>query len=263
MSSSPTIVYDVPEGASLEVQVSGVTVIGRPDVVRVSKIQIEGPARVAFEREQPQETRRTILMATLYGLFLALERLSVSFYVRRVIVKRASRWASAQFMDCYVVGWLAIEFMLYKVASDLSLIFIATIAAYRLIELSQAYTNIVVFHRLRHDTALGPYRIVSHWRTFVIGVINLMEGAILFGLILFVAAKSGFGMSAGISSAWDALYFSFVTITTLGYGDIQPVGLARLLAATEAVWGLLFGIALLGRFVAALPADRALDDSGA
>lgn len=38
----------------------------------------------------------------------------------------------------------------------------------------------------------------------------------------------------------DALYFSVVTISSLGYGDIRPVGLARLLAAGEVVLGLSF-----------------------
>ncbi len=43
----------------------------------------------------------------------------------------------------------------------------------------------------------------------------------------------------------EFLYFSFVTITTLGYGDISPVGsLARMLAILEAIFGM-FYIAIL------------------
>ena len=38
----------------------------------------------------------------------------------------------------------------------------------------------------------------------------------------------------------DAIYFSYVTWTTLGYGDIQPVGFCRILAASEAVVGYVF-----------------------
>jgi hypothetical protein len=37
---------------------------------------------------------------------------------------------------------------------------------------------------------------------------------------------------------WEALYFSAVTFTTLGYGDMRPDGLARLLASTEALLGI-------------------------
>jgi ion channel len=264
MSSSSTIECEVAPDKTMEVTViAPVTVTGRPDIVRVSSILIEGPARVTFTREQPQELRLTVLMATLYGVFYALERLSISFYVRGALVKRVSRWASAQFMDCYILAWIAIELLLFGFGSGVPLTVVLIIAIYRLIEVTQAYTNIVIFHRLRHNIVeLGPYRIVSHWRTFVIGVINLIEGALLYGLLQYVFAKKVGGLTPSIASAWDALYFSIVTITTLGYGDIQPIHLSRPLAALEAVWGLLFGIALLGRFVAALPPDRALDESG-
>ena len=49
----------------------------------------------------------------------------------------------------------------------------------------------------------------------------------------------------------DALYYSLVTITTLGYGDILPVSdNARMLAAAEAVFGQLFIAVLLAKLVA-------------
>ncbi|MEM6498709.1 MAG: potassium channel family protein [Pseudomonadota bacterium] len=48
----------------------------------------------------------------------------------------------------------------------------------------------------------------------------------------------------------DLYYFSFVTLTTLGYGDIQPVSeLARAAAVLESVFGQIFLIVLLGRLV--------------
>ena len=47
------------------------------------------------------------------------------------------------------------------------------------------------------------------------------------------------------------LYFSFVTLTTLGYGDIAPVTpLARSLAVLVAVTGQLFVAVMLARVVA-------------
>ncbi len=48
-----------------------------------------------------------------------------------------------------------------------------------------------------------------------------------------------------IDSCLDALYFSIVTATTLGYGDLQPVGWGRLIAASEAMLGMLFWTLLL------------------
>lgn len=40
-------------------------------------------------------------------------------------------------------------------------------------------------------------------------------------------------------SLWDCVYFSFVTFTTVGYGDIQPEGVIRHLVGFEALVGLL------------------------
>lgn len=47
----------------------------------------------------------------------------------------------------------------------------------------------------------------------------------------------------------DALYFSIVTWTTLGYGDFQPVEAVRLLAALQAMLGTLFIPLLLAAIV--------------
>jgi hypothetical protein len=60
-----------------------------------------------------------------------------------------------------------------------------------------------------------------------------------------------FGLMAGgknVTDAEDFLYFSIITWTTGGYGDIVPASQTRLLAATEA----LFGYIGLGLYIALL-----------
>lgn len=57
----------------------------------------------------------------------------------------------------------------------------------------------------------------------------------------------------------DCLYFSIVTATTVGYGDIVPVGWARLLAAAEAMGGMIVVGALVSRLLS-VQQERMLRD---
>jgi len=51
-------------------------------------------------------------------------------------------------------------------------------------------------------------------------------------------------------SGFNAFYFSFITLSTVGYGDIAPASrIARWLAATEAMTGLLYVTVLIARLV--------------
>ena len=52
-------------------------------------------------------------------------------------------------------------------------------------------------------------------------------------------------------TGFNAFYFSFITLSTVGYGDITPVSkVARMLAAMEAMTGLLYVAVLIARLVA-------------
>jgi hypothetical protein len=63
-----------------------------------------------------------------------------------------------------------------------------------------------------------------------------------------------FNSSTAVDSSmkgFNGLYFSFITLSTVGYGDITPVSkVARMLAAMEAITGLLYVAVLIARLVA-------------
>jgi len=64
----------------------------------------------------------------------------------------------------------------------------------------------------------------------------------------------------GTGSVLDMLYFSLVTILTLGYGDIVPVnGFAKMITVMEAFFGAFFIAILVARLVSLGPDER---DSG-
>lgn len=90
--------------------------------------------------------------------------------------------------------------------------------------------------------------------------------ALIFHAIELFERGSFTRSSSDLVSASDLYYFSFVTITTLGYGDISPASaLARSSAVLEAVFGQVFLVALLGRLISlgiARPSGRLHEHAG-
>ncbi|MEL6152038.1 MAG: potassium channel family protein, partial [Chloroflexota bacterium] len=85
-----------------------------------------------------------------------------------------------------------------------------------------------------------------------IAIYFLMAG--LFTLAYFTIESltpGAFVSSSGAEITWQRLnYFSLVTISTLGYGDIVPIApAAQSLSAMEASLGTLYIAILIGRFV--------------
>ncbi|MFJ4345454.1 potassium channel family protein [Pseudomonas sp. NPDC089401] len=72
---------------------------------------------------------------------------------------------------------------------------------------------------------------------------TLIGSILLFSTIFWMVGKfEGHGVTKNneAADAYELLYFSVVSITTLGYGDFTPVGLSRLFASLEAIFGILF-----------------------
>ncbi len=61
--------------------------------------------------------------------------------------------------------------------------------------------------------------------------------------------EAGSPVGTDLKGFGTALYFSFVTATSIGYGDILPVGIARVLAVAEAISALLIFGAVVAKFV--------------
>jgi hypothetical protein len=73
-----------------------------------------------------------------------------------------------------------------------------------------------------------------------------------------------FNTKAGKQSmnGFNAFYFSFITLSTVGYGDITPLSrIARWLAALEAMTGLLYMTVLIARLVSLYSSPKSDDSS--
>lgn len=90
--------------------------------------------------------------------------------------------------------------------------------------------------------------------------IYLLIGVIwglLYIFIAFIDPDAFNGLPHENDQIWNFIYFSFVTLTTLGYGDINPaIPLARSLAYLEAICGQFYLAILVASLVSAHLAER-------
>ena len=112
--------------------------------------------------------------------------------------------------------------------------------------------------------------VVAHLLSFILRATRVdanvlcagIAGYLMLGLLwipLYVAITrynpAAFVLSGTAPGAtmdgFNAFYFSFITLCTVGYGDVTPVSkVARMLAVTEAITGLFYVAVLISRLVA-------------
>jgi len=118
---------------------------------------------------------------------------------------------------------------------------------------------VAIIHTLRQvvfGTELDTNRLVGAICVFLLlGMI----WAFAYSILELAVPESFKGLSAahtpGFDSSW--LYFSFVTLTTLGYGDITPAtSIARTLSYMQAIAGQFYVAVLVAGLVSAFIADR-------
>ena len=86
--------------------------------------------------------------------------------------------------------------------------------------------------------------------------------AMAYWLVDQMTPGGAFAFNAGPQSmkGFTGFYFSFITLSTVGYGDITPVSrTARWLAAMEAMTGLLYVAVLIARLVALYSTPKSHD----
>jgi hypothetical protein len=82
-----------------------------------------------------------------------------------------------------------------------------------------------------------PMRVVAFtWSVLItFTFLFFFSGLVFNGEVIAYNAQASF--SENVEEFLSCAYFSIVTFTTLGYGDITPTGLSRVLAAIEALFG--------------------------
>jgi Ion channel len=106
--------------------------------------------------------------------------------------------------------------------------------------------RLLTHHRIDLTTVAGAlcvYLLAGLFFSYVFGIVGEFDAP------FFAQENSPTGV--------DYVYFSFVTLATLGYGDLTPIGdLGRMLAVTEAVAGQLYLVSAVALLVANLGRTR-------
>lgn len=95
------------------------------------------------------------------------------------------------------------------------------------------------------NTRMPRWRLRAHFRIYVMMLIIFAVHVVeiwIFALALYlILPQAGMGALCGLAepALLDAVYLSATTYTTLGYGDLTPVGPAQFLMGVEALIGLL------------------------
>ena len=100
--------------------------------------------------------------------------------------------------------------------------------------------RVLAHRRITHETVLGALC------TYVLL-------GLLFAFVYLAVSdlrEASFFVQEGPHAQSEYLYFSFVTLTTLGFGDLSPaVGLPQALTVLEALLGQIFLVTLVARLV--------------
>jgi hypothetical protein len=110
-------------------------------------------------------------------------------------------------------------------------------------------------------------QVVSHPQIDAVTILAALCTYLLIGLFFaslytLVGTLDGgsFFVQTSATAPVDFLYFSFVTLTTLGYGDLTPAGdVGRMLAVTEALLGQLYLVTVVALVIGNIGAQRNTD----
>lgn len=177
----------------------------------------------------------SIFVLAIYGAFAAA--------TIELSQKKSLRWPSLTLAVC------SFSVSLAAIYHPVRIVWIAT---WTLMALFFGYVSLILFIHLGRPGRITKGRLyVSVSLYFLLGVFYFAVFDLVDSIHPGSFVQAGLSAGTGMTRA-SHLYFSFVTLTTLGYGDIVPATpLARILTVLEAATGVLYIAITVARLVAA------------
>lgn len=104
------------------------------------------------------------------------------------------------------------------------------------------------------------YSVLSYRRSIFLAIILLVEAIFWFGVLYKINYTLFNFTDISLSNPIKALYYSFVTMSTIGYGDIYPrASFGFIIVITQCVTSIIMIILILSRIITNLPKPYTLD----
>ncbi len=234
---------------------------------------VEGPARsrsrphlavriAEWDESEGALGRHSLLLGALVAMLVALplgrvveageiffSAPMVLLLLASIVVNSRQRWG---YVVAIVLGVAAIAALIAaNITNSFTARIVSDVLGFMLFSLTTGFllTTLVYAKRVSPDTILGGicvYLLIGLCFAIAFTIASELEpGAIVENGQPLIRSEVG-----QASFAAKVLYFSFVTMTTLGFGDFTPVGeTAQMLAAAEAVTGQLYIAIFVARLV--------------
>ena len=156
------------------------------------------------------------------------------------------------FIDIWAVGHFYLSLLCLTVIPINKIIWIY--GCVRIFEVINVQINLLLFDQFRAEGKKKPYFVTSFTRTVLLLIHNYLEIVVWFALVYHTFYYFFETINISLNTVLGSLYFSLVTMTTLGYGDITPkTQWGTLIVIIQTLIGIFMALLLLARFVALLP----------
>jgi len=195
-------------------------------------------------------------------VFNVLKFVSLFKLIRTVFPRTRKDYA---FVDAWTLGNFILSFAALSCSSVPQVrwweILILCYSAFRIFEVLIYQINILLFDEYRARKVGQEYAVRGFRRIVLLLIHNYIE--ILFWFALFYRNLALLFESRHVSldSLGGSLYFSLVTMSTLGYGDIVPKGRTGLfLVFMQTSIGIFMALLILARFISLIPEPKTIDE---
>ena len=197
---------------------------------------------------------KTFLVARLEKVFVALSWVSYFHWLRVAIKRWLPKWWGPGVVELWVLAATALS-ALALVAGPVPA-WVLPLIALRVWEIMIYQANVLLFDPLRAELRGDKYERHSYRRSLVLAFMNYAEILLWFAAVYLVLACEFAVKPEDLmpNTSGLALYYSVITMSTLGYGDITPAStLTYALATVQTVIGLFLVLLIFSQMVNLLP----------